>query len=93
LLLALVLALGIVVDIAAQSDFRHSNARYYGESGNFYYKNYTTKEYKGSTQNWCPDDLTGKMVFANGDGVLIGSVPRPQHRNHWHVRAAPIAGY
>ena len=41
------------------------------EIGNFYYKNYSSKDYTGSFQNWGGvQDKHGVMVFANGDGVI-----------------------
>jgi len=41
------------------------------ESGQYYYRNYTTKEYKQDFQNWAViQDKNGIMVFANGNGVM-----------------------
>jgi len=43
----------------------------YREIGNLYFRNYFSKEYKGSFQNWGGlQDQYGVMYFSNGDGVI-----------------------
>ncbi|MEJ7644166.1 MAG: hypothetical protein WKF87_06205 [Chryseolinea sp.] len=53
-----------------QTTFREDN-RQHRESGNYFYKNYTTQDYQAASQNWAVlQDRYGNMVFGNGDGVL-----------------------
>jgi signal transduction histidine kinase/DNA-binding response OmpR family regulator len=60
------------------------DARYHRESGNYLYKNYTTRDYRGSAQNWAVvQDLHGNMVFANSDGVLLYDGKK------WHLVETP----
>jgi hypothetical protein len=57
---------------SGQAPLQNSNSSALdAEAGNYYYRNYTIKEYKQDFQNWgVVQDKDGVMLFANGNGVM-----------------------